>query len=263
MRLDKYLFENGYASSRSKAQSLIAEGLVCVNGKIIDKASYELFCNENITIFSHSEYVSRGAYKLITAIEKFNIDFKERVVIDIGASTGGFTQVALEHGAKKVYAIDVGRGELAESLASDRRVVNLENTDFRAIKKEQVQDANIIVGDISFISLKHIFPKIKELFNNIEIVILFKPQFECGKEIAKKYKGVIKDKSVHKSLLKDFLFYLQGLNFAACNLTYSQVTGKSGNIEYLFSINGKEKANIDVDSVVDAAFEYFKNLKNK
>lgn len=258
MRLDKFLFEHGYTGSRSKAQSLIEEGLVCVNGKIINKPSYELLCNENITIFSHPEYVSRGAYKLITAIEKFNIDFKERVVIDIGASTGGFTQVALEHGAKKVYAIDVGRGELAESLVSDKRVVNLENTDFRAINKEQVKDANIIVGDISFISLKHIFPKIKELFNSIEIVILFKPQFECGKDIAKRYKGVIKDKNVHKSLLKDFMFYLQGINFVACNLTYSQVTGKSGNIEYLFSINGKEKANIDVDSVVDAAFEHFK-----
>ena len=263
MRLDKYLFENGYASSRSKAQSLIEEGLVCVNGKIINKPSYELLCNENITIFSHPEYVSRGAYKLITAIEKFNIDFKEKVVIDIGASTGGFTQVALEHGAKKVYAIDVGRGELAESLVSDKRVVNLENTDFRAINKEQVKDANIIVGDISFISLKHIFPKIKELFDNIEIVILFKPQFECGKEIAKKYNGVIKDKNVHKSLLKDFIFYLQGLNFVICNLAYSQITGKSGNIEYLFHINGKEKSSIDADKVVENAFDYLKSKEKR
>ena len=131
------------------------------------------------------------------------------------------------------------------------------------MKKEQVQDANIIIGDISFISLKHIFPKIKELFDSIEIVILFKPQFECGKEIAKKYKGVIKDKNVHKSLLKDFIFYLQGLNFVICNLAYSQITGKSGNIEYLFHINGKEKSSIDADKVVENAFDYLKSKEKR
>ncbi len=263
MRLDKYLFENGFVDSRSKAQTLIKEGLVYVDGKLIDKTSYEPENSQNITILSHSEYVSRGAYKLITAIENFNIDFENKIVVDIGASTGGFTQVALKYGAKKVYAIDVGQGELSKSLASDKRVINLENTDFRAIKKEQVIDANIIVGDISFISLKHIFPKIKELFGKIEIVILFKPQFECGKEIAKKYKGVIKDKNIHKTLLKDFLLYLKGLNYTVSNLTYSSITGKSGNIEYLFHINSKTQANINVDEVVEVAFNHFKNKEKR
>lgn len=258
MRLDKFLYENRGISSRSKAQSLIKNGLVLVDDKVILKPSYELLCYETITILDYPKYVSRGAEKLLTACDVFNLDFKGKFVTDIGASTGGFTQVALEKGAIKVYAVDVGKGELDASLESDERVVNLENTDFRTLDSDKVKGTNMVIGDISFISLKHIFPKIKELFGRTEIVILFKPQFECGKEIAKRYKGVIKNSAIHKSLLKDFVSYLKGLDFYVCGLTYSHIRGKSGNIEYLFYINGKNKFDFDIETIVESAFSYFK-----
>ncbi len=261
MRLDKFIFEKGYVDSRAKAQQLIKNGLVYVNDKVEIKPSFEVLCNEKITISNYHKYVSRGAYKLLTAISKFDIDFKDKVVADIGASTGGFTQVALEHGAKKVYAIDVGRGELSSQIASDERVVNLENTDFRVITKDKIKDTNLVIGDISFISLRHIMPKIKELFGSINVVILFKPQFECGKELAKKYKGVIKNRDIHKNLLKEFIIYINSMGYKVSNLTYSSIMGKSGNIEYLFYING-ENQSFNVEEIVDEAFNYFKNKKD-
>ena len=260
MRLDVYLVEKMGVGSRAKAQQLIKDGLVFVNGKCVNKPSYELLCNENITITEYRQYVSRGAYKLLGAIEAFGLDFTGKVVLDIGASTGGFTEVALEKGAKKIYSIDVGRGELAEKLKDDKRVVNMEGRDFRSVLLEEVKDADLIIGDISFISLRHIIPKIKELFGNIPIVILFKPQFECGKEIAKRYKGVIKNSAIHKSLLKDFVLYLSSIGYSVDGLTNSPITGKSGNIEYLFLIKGSCKKIYNVDEVVDNAF---KNLKIK
>ena len=258
MRLDKFLFENKGLSSRAKAQQLIKNGYVLVDDKVVLKPSYELLCYKTITIIDYPKYVSRGAQKLLGAIASFFLTFTDKVVIDIGASTGGFTQVALERGAKKVYAVDVGKGELDKSLVEDERVVNLENTDFRNLTPSKVKDTNMVIGDISFISLKHIFPKIKELFGKPEIVILFKPQFECGKEIAKKYKGVIKNRAIHKNLLKDFIIYLQGLNYNVCGLTYSPICGKSGNIEYLFYINGQNHFSFSVDNIVDEVFNHFK-----
>lgn len=258
MRLDKYLYEKKGITSRAKAQQLIKNGLVFVDGKNILKPSYELLCYESITIAEYHDYVSRGAKKLLGAIEKFQLDFKQKIVIDIGASTGGFTQVAIEHGAKKVYAVDVGKDELDKSLKEDIHVINIENTDFRNLEKDKVSDVNMVIGDISFISLKHIFPKIKEMFIKPEIVILFKPQFECGKEIAKKYKGVIRNSSIHKNLLKDFIAYLNGINYEVCGLTYSPIQGKNGNIEYILYINGEKHFPFDIDKTVTSAFEQFK-----
>lgn len=257
MRLDIYLFENRFSPSRAKAQEIIKKGLVLINGKVITKPSFELLCNENITITEYHQYVSRGAYKLLKALQEFDIDFNGKTVLDCGASTGGFSEVALENGAKKVYAVDVGRGELSEKLRKDRRVINLENTDVRNLTKEMVGDSDIVVSDISFISLRHILPKLKELLGKIEMVILFKPQFECGKDIAKRYKGVIKNSAIHKSLLKDFIDYLAGLEFKVSGLTYSSIQGKSGNIEYLFHLNGRQGKPFSVDEVVDNAFKYF------
>ena len=262
MRLDIYLFKNRFAPSRAKAQEIIKKGLVLINGKVITKPSFELLCNENITITEYRQYVSRGAYKLLRAIDVFDIDFKGKTVLDCGASTGGFSEVALENGAKKVYAVDVGSGELSEKLCKDRRVINLENTDVRRLTKEMVGDSDIVVSDISFISLRHILPKLKELLGKIEMVILFKPQFECGKDIAKRYKGVIKNSAIHKSLLKDFIEYLAGLEFKVSGLTYSSIQGKNGNIEYLFHLNGRQGKPFSVDEVVDNAFKYFKEKTN-
>ncbi len=258
IRLDSFLVTKKYFSSREKAQNAIVNGAVFVNGKNCTKASTKVAEIDKIEVKEGDAYVSRGAYKLLKAKEAFEIDFSDKIVLDIGASTGGFTQVALGNGAKKVYALDVGKGELDKTLAANEKVVNLENTDFRDVAKDLVGDAQIIVGDISFISLRHIFPKIKEIFGqNVQIFMLFKPQFECGKEIAKKYKGVIKDKKVHVSLLKDFIVYLKGLGYEVCNLTSSPIKGKAGNIEYLFAINGNKKT-FDISKVVEEAFSEVK-----
>lgn len=253
VRLDQFLVARGDCSSREKAVQTIKSGRVLVRGKVISKPSF-LVEGEEITVLPAEEYVSRGAFKIKRAYQEFDLSFEGKVVVDIGASTGGFTDFALKKGAKKVYAIDVGKGELAPSLRQDERVVNLEGQDFRLIDKNLCKDANMIIGDLSFISLRHILPKVVELFGkDIEICMLFKPQFECGKEIAKKCKGVIKDKALHKRLLKEFEKFVSenGLNIS--NLTYSPIKGKSGNIEYLFHINGQNKP-FDIDKIVDEAF---------
>ena len=257
-RLDVYLGEKEF-SSREKAKTAILEGKVLVNGTPIKRPSFLLEGNELITV-EKDDFVSRGGYKIKTAYERFEFDYANRTVLDIGASTGGFTQFALNNGATKVYALDVGRGELDKKLRFDSRVVCMEGIDFRRLEKGTLTDVNLIIGDLSFISLKHILPKIIENFGkNIEIVMLFKPQFECGKEIAKKYKGVINDKRLHKKLLKEFVEYINGFGFCFCNLTFSNIRGKEGNIEYLFHLNGRKPKSFDVEKIVDSAFE---NLKN-
>lgn len=254
MRLDKYLQEMGFFPSREKASQAIKEKRVLVDNKICQKHSFDVQ-NQTVNVLKEKEYVSRGAYKLLKAVETFDIDFKEKIVLDIGSSTGGFTQVALEKGAKKVYALDVGKDELAPILRQNSNVVSYENTDFREVDKALLPDVEIVIGDVSFISLRHIFPKIKQLFGAIEIVMLFKPQFECGNEIARKYKGVIKNRAIHKKLLKDFIEYIKGLGFIVSGLTFSSIKGKSGNIEYLFHLNSKTIKPFNVDLIVGNAFE--------
>ncbi len=259
MRLDKFVSEKNKIS-RTKAQELIKNGFVFVCDKAIDKPAFEVEEESDVRVEENQSYVSRGAYKLLGALDDFNLNFKDKVILDIGASTGGFTQVALDNGAKKVYAVDIGENELFESLKMDKRVINYNSTDFRNLKINMCNDVQMIIGDVSFISLKHIFPKIKELFgSNIEICILFKPQFECGKDLAKKYKGVVKNRSIHIKLLKDFCSYLKNNNFKISDLTYSKIKGKSGNIEYLFYLNGEDISLFEIDSVVDKAFGTLKN----
>lgn len=255
MRLDVFLVESGEFTSREKAKEAIKNGCVFVDGKEVTKASAEVGDGAKVEVKKTDNFVSRGAYKLRRAYEVFDFSFGGKVVLDIGASTGGFTQFSLLNGAKKVYAVDVGRGELSPLLISDKRVVNLENTDFRKLPKDICADANLIIGDVSFISLKHIFPKIVEIFGcKTEIVMLFKPQFECGAEIAKKFKGVVLDRRLHEKLLTEFLEYAVAFGFSVSNLTYSDLRGKEGNIEYLFHLNGPSNAAFSVKDVVSAAF---------
>lgn len=254
MRLDKYLVETGFFVSREKAQLAIKEGRVFVNGKI-GKSSTILSESDKVEVRAGDEYVSRGAYKLIGAQTIFGVNFFDKVVLDIGASTGGFTQVALLGGAKKVYALDIGHGQLDQRLVKNDRVVDLSGLDFRASKK--LDDVNLIVSDLSFISLRHILPKITEEYPQIEAVLLFKPQFECGEVLARKYKGVVLDKKLHMNLLSDFVSYLSSLPVTISGLTSSPITGKNGNIEYLIHLNTINKA-IDVKKVVDEAFDKIK-----
>ena len=258
MRIDKFLSES-YNISRTKAQELVKQCLVFYDGKLVNKVSFEVDNENKLFIKDSKQYVSRGAYKLLGAIKDFNLNFKEKVVLDIGASTGGFTEVALENGAKKVYAVDIGANELSPILQNDDRVVNMHSTDFRNLTIDKCKDVQMIVGDISFVSLRHIFPKIVELFSNkIEVCILFKPQFECGLEQAKKYKGVVLDKKLHVKLLTDFVIYLESLGFKISGLNYSKIKGKQGNIEYLLYLNGNQKKDFELKALVDNAFAKLK-----
>lgn len=252
-RLDSFLVEKGYFSSRERAKDAILNGEVFVNKKPA-KPSLKVEGNEKIEIGQVLPYVSRGALKLEKAIKEFGIALTGKVVLDIGSSTGGFTEICLGFGASKVVAVDVGNNQMHEKLKSDSRVALYENTDFRFIESEKLKGVNFIVSDVSFISLKNIFPKIiKEFGTQIEGVFLFKPQFECGPKLAKKFKGVIKDKNVHYELLDDFCKYLKTLGFKIENLSYSPIAGKSGNIEYLVHI-GKNEGKIDIKKTIETAF---------
>lgn len=256
-RLDQFIVMKGLQESRERAKRAILSGQVFVNGKIASSPSTKINGDEEITFGENVlKYVSRGALKLVKARDVFNLDFKDRVVLDIGSSTGGFTEVALENGAKKVIAVDVGSNLLHPKLREDQRVFLYENSDFRLIESTKIEDADLIVTDVSFISLRLIFPKILEIFGkDIEGAILFKPQFECGEKLAKQYNGVIRNSKIHKKLLTDFCEYLSMFKFAITGLDYSPITGKEGNIEYLVHLNGKEKKKINIDAVVDSAFK--------
>lgn len=238
--------------SRTKAQRFIEEGLVFVDDKQIKKVSFLVEDNMKIVLVGNDDYVSRGAYKLLGALNEFKLNFVDKTVLDLGASTGGFTQVCLKFGAKKVYAVDVGENQLDKTLVNDERVVNLSNTDVRELDKDKIGDIDVIVGDLSFISLTKVLPKIKELFGTkLEMVLLFKPQFECGMEIAKKYKGIIKNKEIHKKILKNFENFVKLLGFSLNNIIVSPIKGGDGNVEYLLHFGG-EKSDYDFDKLVES-----------
>ena len=256
MRLDQFLVSSGLQNSRERAKQAIIQNQVFVNGSVVNSPSFKVDGSETISFGDDIlTYVSRGALKLKKAIDVFNIDFTDRYVLDIGSSTGGFTEVSLEANASHVIALDVGTNILHQKLRNNPKITVMENTDFRNVENEKIKSADIIVTDVSFISLKHIFPKIKQVFGNIEIIALFKPQFECGETIAKKYKGVIKDKSIHKALLNEFVYYIHELGYILSDIDFSPIKGKEGNIEYLLHINGKTKKHININEVVETAFK--------
>ncbi|MDD2496062.1 MAG: TlyA family RNA methyltransferase, partial [Tissierellia bacterium] len=201
--------------------------------------------NEGVKIkITREPYVSRGYVKIEKAIQTFNINIDNKIAVDIGASTGGFTDYLLKHGVKKVYAVDVGKGQLHHSLKNDYRVINLENTNFRHIDTSIFTDViDIATVDVSFISVKYILPKIVEIsHNNIGIVVLVKPQYEAGKENIGK-KGIVKDKKVHLEVLNNMNNYCKMNNFNLINITYSPIKGAEGNIEYLAHLKTKGKSN--------------------
>ena len=256
MRLDQYIVNSGLQQSRERAKREILAGQVLVNGQVVTSPAHKVNGDEIIAFGENVlKYVSRGALKLEKALNVFDVNMRDRVVLDIGSSTGGFTEVSLINGASKVIALDVGTNALHEKLRLDSRVIVMENTDFRKVEASKINDVNLIVTDVSFISLRHIFPKINEVFGDeIEIVALFKPQFECGEKLAKKYKGVIKDKVVHINLLNDFSEYIGALGYKISNVNYSPITGKEGNIEYLFHINGNNEIKPNYSQLVNNAF---------
>ena len=303
MRLDDKVKEL-FNISKTKAQKYIREGIVKIDDKIITKPGYILKDEEknnkkeyNIEIIEEKNryiYVSQGALKLKKAVEEFNLEeiLKDNICIDIGSSTGGFTEILLENGVKKVYSIDVGTSQLDERLKKNNKVISIENTDFRNIqidKENKFQNDNIdtIVGDLSFISLKKIIDKIGEISPE-NMILLIKPQFEVGEDIARKYNGVIDDKKKHIEIIEDIIcYYLDKLNNSVNNnkndknndnqkyilkgLTYSEILinnlKEKKNIEYLMYIGKdidrlekniekeeKEKYNYDIKEIVEKAF---------
>lgn len=310
MRLDDKVKEI-FNISKTKAQKYIREGIVKVDDKIITKPGYILKDEEknnkekyNIEIIEEKNryiYVSQGALKLKKAVEEFKLEeiLKDNICIDIGSSTGGFTEILLENGVKKVYSIDVGTSQLDEKLKKNNKVISIENTDFRNIqidKDNKFRNDNIdtIVGDLSFISLKKIIDKIVEIEPQ-NIILLIKPQFEVGEDIARKYNGVIDDKKKHIEIIEDIIsYYLDKLNsnndnnnknykysdnqkYILKGLTYSEILinnlKEKKNIEYLMYIGKdidrleknieKEKYNYDIKEIVEKAFneKEFKLLK--
>lgn len=247
-RLDHFLVENGYVETRSKAQALIMAGLVYINNQKASKAGEPIKGDEKIEVREKGlRYVSRGGLKLEKAIKSFEIDLDEKICMDIGASTGGFTDCMLKNNAKRVYSIDVGYGQLAWSLRTDSRVVNLERTNFRYVDKTQIEDdIDFFSVDVSFISLKLILPPaFKLLKDSGKAVCLIKPQFEAGRDKVGK-KGVVRDINVHKDVIREVLEFTKKIGFKILGIDYSPIKGPEGNIEYLMYI-GKQGENIDVD----------------
>lgn len=252
-RLDIYMVEQGLVPSRSMAQSMIMAGEVYVNQQKASKAGESVTGDETVEIRSKAlQYVSRGGLKLDKAMKVFPIRLEDKICMDIGASTGGFTDCMLQNGAKKVYAVDVGYGQLAWKLRQDERVVNLERTNIRYVTDEQIPETpDFFSVDVSFISLKLVLPVVFRLLHeNGSGVCLIKPQFEAGKEKVGK-KGVVRDPKVHIEVIEEVLAFTREIGFAVLGLDFSPIKGPEGNIEYLMYLakNG-ENADIDAVSVV-------------
>ena len=258
-RLDVLLTERGLAESRQKAQAVIMAGQVFWQGRRMDKAGASVPEDAELEVRGGLKYVSRGGLKLEKAMETFALpDLTGAVAIDAGASTGGFTDCMLQNGAAKVYAVDVGYGQLAWSLRSDPRVVCMERTNVRYLTAEDIPEAlDFGSVDVSFISLRLILPALRPLMKpDGELVCLIKPQFEAGREKVGK-KGVVRDRAVHREVLEQFLRHAAECGFFVKDLTFSPIRGPEGNIEYLGHLTVKEQPPYagDLAALVEASHE--------
>ncbi len=260
-RLDKILTDKGFFETKSKAQAAIMAGDVKVDGVVITKAGFQIQPKEN-TIFEIKSmpFVSRGGFKLAKAIKAFNIDLTNKICLDAGASTGGFTDCMLQNGAKKVYSVDVGYGQIAWKLRTDERVkvvekVNIKSCNIDDVYSENEEKAEFITMDLSFISITKVLENILKLTceKNFEIVSLIKPQFEAGKEQVGK-NGVVREKEIHIEVIKKVIDFCLSLNLYVKDLTFSPIKGPAGNIEYLvYLTNAKTENNIRIEDVVNNA----------
>lgn len=257
-RLDIMLVNRGLAASREKAKAIIMSGIVFVDGQREDKAGSTFDEKVNIEVKGTTlKYVSRGGLKLEKAMSHFDVTLQDKVCMDVGSSTGGFTDCMLQNGAIKVYAVDVGHGQLDWKLRNDERVVCMEKTNIRYVTPEQIAQPPAFVSiDVSFISLTKVLGPVKELMTEDgEIVCLIKPQFEAGREKVGK-KGVVRDRNVHKEVIHMVMDYAQTIGFVLCNLEFSPIKGPEGNIEYLLHLSkdsSRKPGVIDVEAVVSAS----------
>lgn len=258
-RLDVLLVKRALAPSREKAKAVIMEGSVYVNGQKEDKAGSMFEENVQVEVRGKTlKYVSRGGLKLEKAVKQFGLSFADKICMDIGASTGGFTDCMLQNGAKKVYAVDVGYGQFAWTLRNDPRVVCMEKTNIRYVTPKDIDDVlDFASVDVSFISLTKVLEPAKELLaENGEMVCLIKPQFEAGREKVGK-KGVVRDKNVHLQVIERVTDFARQAGFHILDLEFSPVKGPEGNIEYLMYIrkdgSGLKEEAADCAAVVEAA----------
>lgn len=264
-RLDLIIFEKGYFDSREKARIAIMEGKVIVNGQKEDKPGTIVKGDAIITIKDDKlKYVSRGGYKLEKAINIFNIDLNDKVCIDIGSSTGGFTDCMLKNGAKKVFAVDCGTNQLDYGLRTNEKVKVMENTNARYLTYDDINEkVDFITADVSFISLKHIIPVVKNLLkDNGESVMLIKPQFEAGKDKVLKH-GIIKDKNVHEEVINKVINFCNDENLFVYNVSFSPIKGPAGNIEYLIYIGKIDNLNLFNEKKVSSIVEESHNELEK
>ena len=263
-RLDVLLVKRGLAESREKAKAIIMSGNVFVNEQREDKAGTMFPEKASIVVKGQSmKYVSRGGYKLEKAIEEYGVSVKDKICMDVGSSTGGFTDCMLQNGAKKVYAVDVGTNQLAWKLRQDERVISMEKTNIRYLEPQQIDDKIAFASiDVAFISLTKVLVPVRELLeDNGEVVCLIKPQFEAGREKVGK-KGVVRDKSVHLEVIELVTEFARNIGFLPLQLEYSPIKGPEGNIEYLLFLSKNKQdqeivdaSSIDIKAVVTASHD--------
>ena len=262
-RLDVLLVNLGFAPSREKAKAIIMAGQVYVKGQKEDKAGSMFDPYAPIEIRGNTlKYVSRGGLKLEKSIKNFNLSLDGKVCMDVGASTGGFTDCMLQNGAVKVFAVDVGHGQLAWKLRQDNRVICMERTNIRYVTPEQIgEPIDFVSIDVSFISLTKVLEPVKALMSpRGQVVCLIKPQFEAGREKVGK-KGVVREKSTHQEVIEKVIAYAKGIGFAICNLEFSPIKGPEGNIEYLLQLQNSpteeemNRADPDVKVLVEQSHE--------
>ncbi len=262
-RLDSFLVDLGYFDNKSKASATILAGSVKIDDVVITKSGFQIDPSKAYQIEIKSmPYVSRGGFKLEKALKTFDVEVKDRVCLDAGASTGGFTDCLLQNGAKKVYAVDVGHSQIAWKFRSDERVkviekTNIKNCDFSEIYQENDEVADLLVMDLSFISITKVLANLKNLLKPEfhELICLIKPQFEAGKSLIEKG-GVVRDKNVHIDVIKNVIEFAENLGYKSINLTHSPIKGPSGNIEYLVHLSTKNEAlpEFSVENIVKNSF---------
>ncbi len=261
MRIDQALVENHFFKTRTKAKEAILTGMIYYQGQCIQKPAFDISDIKSLEVKGEvCPYVSRGGLKLEKALKTFCISLQNKEVVDIGSSTGGFTDCALHFGAKHVFAIDVGSHQFDSELQKNQAITLMEQTDFRTLDLSVIKSVNVATIDVAFISALKLLPQLSKMSNLREIICLIKPQFECGKQIADKYKGVISNPKIHEKVIHKICSAFCEKGFYCHGLDFSPITGGSGNREYLayFCTTHPTKEPPDVSQVVQMAFRELK-----